>query len=149
VICDLSDKKTNMSNCCKACLIPEHDTTGEDYVGAVPDSCGYDGCVCHWSKEYKSAYIAGLEGAKIIIPHSEEPKAVDDSNSGDVYDAAHVDGWNAYQRDAEYLIRKEIFEIENWGWECGKCTQEANGLVGEAIPEHSLHCFKRSLASSK
>ena len=33
--------------CCDYCLIPEHDTTGEDYRGAVPDSCGDTDCVCH------------------------------------------------------------------------------------------------------
>lgn len=25
-------------------------------------------------------------------------------------------------------------------WECGKCQQERDGVVGEAIPEHSRHC---------
>lgn len=138
-----------MKNCCTKCLVPEHDTTGEDYRGAVPDSCRDEECVCHWSNEYKSTYVAGLAGARNIIPSRDTPKAVDDSNSGDVYDAAHVDGWNAYQADAEYLIGKEIFEIEHWGWECGKCLQETTGVVGQAIPEHSLHCFKRALHANK
>lgn len=130
-------------NCCKECLVPEHDTTGEDYRGAVPDSCSDEGCVCHWSENFKKGYLLALKDMSFILPTAEAPKAVDDSNSGDVYDAAVVDGWNSYQRDAEYLVRKTIFEIENWGWECGKCTQEKDNTKGEHIPEHSLHCFKR------
>lgn len=132
-------------SCCEECLIPEHDTTGEDYIGAVPDACRDEDCVCHWSKEYKAAYLAGLEMAKSVIPTAQAPKAVDDSNSGDVYAAANIDGWNAHQEDTEYLIKKEIFLIKNWGWKCGKCTQEKDGVKGEVIPEHSLHCYKRGV----
>lgn len=132
--------------CCKECLVPEHDTTGEDYRGAVPDACGDEGCVCHWSREYKAAYLAGLERAKAVIPNSETPKEdIDDSNSGDVYDAASTNGWNAYQKDAEYIIKKEIFLITNWGWECGKCVRENNRIQGDVIPEHSIHCSKRTI----
>lgn len=28
-------------------------------------------------------------------------------------------------------------------WICGKCTQIQDGIVGEEIPEHSLHCPHR------
>lgn len=37
--------------CCQECLIPEHDTTGEDYRGAVPDACSDEGCPCHQPRQ--------------------------------------------------------------------------------------------------
>jgi hypothetical protein len=68
------------NDCCKDCLIPEHDTTGEDYKGAVPDACRDEGCDCHMSasnpKLSESALRAvntpliGADGKKSNMGHT-------------------------------------------------------------------------------
>lgn len=136
-----------MKTCCPECLVPEHDSTGEDYRGAIPDFCRDEGCVCHWSSEYKTAYLAALEFVEGILPQPELLKDVDDSNSGDVSDRGFSEGRNSYRKHIMALLAKERAEILNWSWECGKCRQEKDGL-GELLPKHSPRCSKRESDST-
>lgn len=45
-------------NCCAECYVPEHDSEGEDYRGALPESCTDEGCQCHDSFAEKKLKVA-------------------------------------------------------------------------------------------
>lgn len=53
-------------------------------------------------------------------------------------------GYGITAKDSDAEIIEKHLDIEQGNWQCGKCDQEANGIKGEAIPEHSRHCAKRS-----
>lgn len=59
---------TTQTRCCEKCFRPSIDSTGEDYVGALPEYCADEECYCHtpthesWEKEldaWMQFYIDG------------------------------------------------------------------------------------------
>lgn len=64
-----------------------------------------------------------------LPPTQGQPIGITDHGEG------MADGYNQTLIDVRSLLTPPHSR-----WQCGKCSQQENGIVGEEIPDHSRHC---------